>query len=465
MGTIKKWLFMNAPNLDTYHPPEYDGYDEPTCQFVADNFDQAVLGQSWQEWNDYTTIIKNLNPSCQILNYIWIHSAGPHVAGSIPEAPGCSWDDIKYDEDYFLHNQNGERIRCGTGVDSPSLTDPNSRKWRDCFIARMDWDLNDPNYGQPIDGWHIDEPLTAGWLLLNTGCENPGWNITPDDPIVKPPDGAPDCSGLLREECINTEGCYWNGSTCVTMTRYDIWQKDMFRELKQTFSNKIVSPNMREHLYSDVTMAHEYEGPLHTYWWNLYHGFYSPGHCQEHITQLEQESNRGIQVRWGPGTKVPYSPTPEELIQLRKVFLGCLSGFLMGMNPDYSYFSFNYQRTRPNYGYWSEMDLNIGRPKGPYQSLEQEGPYTTLYVRDFDGGRVAVNFSQHQEYTINIEGETVTLGPGDSYIPPDMNGNGNGETQWGWVPVVAGVGTGAVMAYVMYKTGMFKGLSKKLPKF
>jgi hypothetical protein len=181
------------------------------------------------------------------------------------------------------------------------------------------------------------------------------------------------------------------------------WNKDMvgfLQFVKNQTGNKLLIANCGfEPDYiacSDGFMDESFVHPDRYSQYEFYDDTIQP---ESHVEELQYWSGLGKLVMCQSGcTERAAGQEPFGLMMY------CYCSFLLGINGTAG-FGWNsiYAATQ---GYWPEMDINIGNPKGGFVHVND-----LLCSREFDNATVFVNFSADTTYQVNVNETTYTLPP------------------------------------------------------
>ena len=262
------------------------------------------------------------------------------------------WNIINANEDWFLHDLNGNRLReSGTGSYLLDISNQGYREhYADDVIQKMD------QYGH--DGVFADDCWSNLWRDM--------WTV----PVELVPD--------------------WNYK--VGDGKYTYWQTQMREFLSyiksQMGKDKILIYNGPWDGYLDVTDGQM----LENFVFNLYSRY--PTEIA-YVDKLSEVSATGKYV-----LAVPYGRAPDT----EQGFLFSFCCYLLGVNGPNAYFG--YKRIWDSMmGYHPHMveAERLGLPTGDYYS------YQSVYARDYENGTVLVNTSS-STYTVDLQGTYETPG-------------------------------------------------------
>jgi len=289
--------------------------------------------------------IKSKNPNMIILGYKDV--IGVHTSDS-------DWSTINSNEDWFLHDANGNRIK--NTQYGWLLMDVGSSGWRQHYTSYLNNQLS-----QEFDGVFADDV----WDTLRT------------DP--------------------------WSNSSNLKSVDIANWHTNMIGMLQyvknNTVSGKLVIVNTSEHQthdYLDIVDGKVDEGFVHAGWWALNDFESSWFNPIDHINAMTRDSATGKIFISDNGAITPSNPDATVLAQIAQVVNYCYAGTLLGMNGPNSYFTFNNWWSNDNSrGYYGVMGTNLGSPLGLYYENQN------VYVRDFAGGKVLFNPSNNS-YNVQL---------------------------------------------------------------
>lgn len=341
---------------------------EENQRHIAEHFD--LVDMSF-EAAQYASAIKTFNPDIIIIGYA-------HDFARNPIDP--DWAEVDPHEDWFLHDVNGNRlVRPPWGWYALDVGNP---EWVNYYI---NWVLNKLATFPAVDGIFIDEVLDT--------FRKTDW-VTPEGTPI-PPENIPN-------EIVNR----WHNDTL-----------NFLRKVKTALPNNIIIIGSRN-LTGDY--AREVDGQLweafvHPDWWDLdYYGWpeFDPW---RHVNNLRTISATGKIALAFSGCKFPDPYTEEDLAKAHNLMLYCLASFLLAASPAKDMFCFNVVQ-RPDKGYYPEMDIDVGNPRGSYYILANTEE--RIYGRDFDHAKVFVNFSDTKTYQVTANGLVYTLSPHSGVIAP-----------------------------------------------
>ena len=311
--------------------------------------------------------IKTQNPNMKIIGYEDLIAATPG---------GANWTQINSNEDWFVHDDKGNRIM--------------NTAW----------------------GWMLMNISSLGWKQFYVSYANSQINNTVYD-------------GVFADDCWDTVSSPQPLNGTIPASLVSEWHQDMLSYLQYIKANllpgKIVVIN--DALDTDFLNAVDgemYEGFAHASFQDL--NTYGSSILGA-LSGLPQDEATGKIVWCASGAEIPSNPNSTMLGQLAETVKYCYSAFLLTLNGSQAYFSFDVNNDDGANGYYSIMDANIGQPTGAYYSSQN------VYMRDFTGGKVLLNPSG-SSYNINLgsnyellNGTTVSsvaLAPwtGEILLPP-----------------------------------------------
>ena len=300
--------------------------------------------------------VKAINPNITIVGYrdvMAMHTSYP------------DWAEVNTHEDWFLHDVKGNRLVSRAW--GWYAMDVGNDGWRAWYTNQVKAWLD--NY--PFDGVFADDVWPYLWAAGDS------WS-----PWANPIEDVP---ASIRER----------------------WVTDMvgfIRYVKARIGNKLLILNCTPDAVDYINAA---DGYLHEEFVHpdrygpteFYDDYIRPQWC---VQQLDSWSRLGKQVWASSGCS---GSEPPELL------LYCLCAFLLGMNQKATFSWGDYYK--PSKGYFPEMDVNLGNPRGTYYVVNAD-----VWGRDFDNAKVFVNFSATTPYTITVDGNAITLPTHSGYIMP-----------------------------------------------
>lgn len=309
-----------------------------------------------------TDDLKALNPNIIIIAYHNIMAMHTNYE---------DWPEVNAHEDWFIHDVNGNRLQ--NSKYGWYCMDARNPEWRQHYANQIKSMLD--TYSA-LDGIFADDV----WDVWSKR----GWTV----PEVDVPD-IPD----------------WHDGVLALLTL-----------AKNTIGAKLLIPNTPNYTdYVDVSDGKFDEIFIHVRWTppDSWPDWWTIDDYLAHVDALASISSRGKHYCAHAGCTLPASPTPEDLEKAKATMLHCLCSYLLGVNGANATFGWNNIWAVDGSGYYPEMDIDIGNPKGSYYMVSG-----SLYGRNFDHAKVFANFSDTETYTVEVEETTYTLTPHTGVIAP-----------------------------------------------
>ena len=295
--------------------------------------------------------IKAANPNITMIGYKDFISVATYQS---------DWSMINQHEDWFLHDNNGNRVMAYTSY----LMNISNSGWRN-YVAN--WCANKLAANPLADGIFADNALTDA--LFDWGTLSVPKSSLPTDIV----------------------------------NNWDNYMIQEIQAVKSAIGSKLLVINSDDTsgLFIQYCNGQMIEHFMHrTY---LAPNDWAQTNALTDMNWLDKLSATGKIVMAFSGATIPQNPTSTDIALTHQCMLYSLSGFLLSYSgkAGFSYQMLQYDYTGHN-GYWPEMDAPIGNPIGKYYSSQN------IYMRDFTGGKVLLNPST-STYTINLGGSYKTL--------------------------------------------------------
>lgn len=347
-----KFVFINHPQRDL---------TEEEMQYIATNYDIAVVGNQNKSMTTEANRLKQLNPSLKVYLYF---------PTSVRQDVATNYGNDVFKEEWYLHKQNGERIAKTPSLDFVDLTNLEYRSWAESTILKF---LSEA----PYDGVLADNanPL---------GAEGP-WNWL----------------NFIGQDKINS----WNSSRINYLTRLQrIMESKGKTIIYNGISRSIVKTN-RTLDTLDFTSGALNEG--------FCYGKDSSGNNSVVSKELQVEDIE-LQKSIGLRKKILLQKVNIDSAIKAKYGKYCYGIFLMGHVPGYTYFKYGEGYSLAVFpeeykNSLSELNIPIGSPKGNYK---RQG---WLLYREFSEAWVVVNLNETRAtWTNPDDGKILSIAPQDA---------------------------------------------------
>ncbi len=330
--------------------------NEDNQEFIANHFDMVDCPRTYPTAVSH---IKSINPNIKVLGYYDSMIQGSNYA---------DWNYVNQHESWFLHDVNGNRVRSSI-VPTNYIMNPSSG-WSSYYASQCQQFLNNnPQY----DGIFSDDVITD-----------------------------------LQEIGIPFTVAYSKIPSSV-FTNWGSWMNQHIKNIKTAIGNHMLMPNAWKYTTycQSTTHIHFWEGFIH-HWDKAYNdNHYSIDMIHYAIEQLHTQAELGNIIATNSGCANADSH-PTEAKRWALFSYACLAFATVDVTK--AYFSWNFYMDDNSHGYYSEMDIALGQPRGDYYRVSGT---SYVYAREFSNYYVAANLNLlgTGSVTFTINGVTKTLAP------------------------------------------------------
>lgn len=323
----------------------YWSFTDEQVKYIADNFDIVVTGYHPNKAENIKQL-KQLNPDSKVILYADI------VATSVDHL-FKDWTEINSHEDWFVHDLDGNRM------------------------IKLPWK----------------------WYLLDIG--NNGWKKYYADLCVKMFEVIPDADGIMADDCWASMST-WNWITpngtpippdrCPALPNWNTAMKEFLTYVKSRIGNdKLLIPNTNTYNgYVDYCDGKCSEGFVHPPWWDSTY-FSTSFDYMKQMSEYQEVVKKGKYLFVCDGIADRDTATFENT---KRCFDFSLASYLLIVEGEKTSFYFAkagfwpYTNTDDFLPYIDQTQL-LGRPQGDMYEWDYG------LVRDFEHGKVIVNFSPY----------------------------------------------------------------------
>jgi hypothetical protein len=309
--------------------------------------------------------LKTLNSNILILGYCNIIVSSPSTSYW-----STNWTKISANENWFLHDVNGNRIT-KTATESEWYLMNISSGWEQFYVSYVNSKLNNTLFNGVFadDAWN----QLSDWIR---------WGLLAD---------ASTNATLITSDFSNNTISSWH-SSMTNMLQY--LENNLISGMK-------VIINTNEYLsndYLNVVDGKMTENFVYSTSWELnkYSSVSSWFNPMDYINAMARDSATGKIFFAENGAIIPYNPNSTIIAEVTRNVNYCCAATLLAMNGSNCYFSYNtWWSLDGSEGYYPVMSTRLGSPSDFY--YQSQG----VYMRDFANGIVLFNPSNNS-YNVTL---------------------------------------------------------------